>query len=489
MLKKDRNMINAQSVVILFILTGMLFSQPDTLWTKTYGGGLWDYGWDVYELSNKDLLIIGSTASFGAGYYDLYLIRTDSLGDTIWTKTYGTSDNEFLWSSCKGYIGEYYIVGYKGLIGSGNESVYLFKTNENGDSLWARTYFLGEPSYGFYICPTSDNNYLICATLGTLGCGSEDACIIKVNGNGDTLWTWRFIRAGSQIPNAACNTFDGNYLIDAGDEYADICLIKMTPTGDTLWSRRYGGTPPRQCAYITQTLDSNYIIVGYRGEYGSGEEDVYLLKVDENGDSIWTRIYGGDTSDYGAHIYAMPDTNYLVVGWTRSYGATPGDVYFFKTTNDGGILWTLRYGGNELDCGRRISPIMDGGYLIIGYTESYGAGLADVYLIRLGQEPGISENQRSIKIIAPNLINYPNPAASNCVIHFQTEFPGLVSLEIYDASGRLVRRLMNERKDIGKYTAVWDGTDEHGKGCPAGVYFVQLESGGAHDVGKIILVR
>ncbi|MEO0183235.1 MAG: FlgD immunoglobulin-like domain containing protein, partial [candidate division WOR-3 bacterium] len=138
-----------------------------------------------------------------------------------------------------------------------------------------------------------------------------------------------------------------------------------------------------------------------------------------------------------------------------------------------------------------IIPPLDVEFLARGsFTDGTKfAALGTIYVISPGGGPQSCEGEKGASITFGINTVIPNLSSGSVTIKYGINQNGMVNLKIYDASGRLVRRLMNERKDIGKYTAVWDGTDELGKGCPAGIYFVKLESQGASDVAKIILVR
>ena len=162
--------------------------------------------------------------------------------------------------------------------------------------------------------------------------------------------------------------------------------IALEP-GDTLWTRTYGGSREDRGYSVQQTSDGGYIIAGGTESFGAGERDVYLVKTDSSGDTLWTRTYGGSYQDQGFSLQQTSDGGYIIAGVTRSFGAGGYDVYFVKTDSSADTLWTRTYGGSDDDRGRSVQQTSDGGYVIAGYTGSFGAGYSDVYLVKVSGEP------------------------------------------------------------------------------------------------------
>ena len=151
---------------------------------------------------------------------------------------------------------------------------------------------------------------------------------------------------------------------------------------DTLWTKTYGGIEYDWGFSVQQTDDGGYIIGGAIYSFGSISGDVWLLKTDANGDTVWTKIYGGAGTDEGQCVQQTTDSGYIIVGWTESFGAGAWDVWLLKTDADGDTLWTKTYGGIFVDYGYSVQQTNDGGYIIVGWTKSFGAGDYDVYLVK-----------------------------------------------------------------------------------------------------------
>jgi len=381
------------SLFIVLAFSVSASSQPDTLWTKTYGGSEDDYGNSVQQTTDGGYIVAGSTHSFGAGLSNIFLIKTDADGDTVWTRIFGGFNCEFGSSVQQTDDGGYIVTGSTMSFGAGDSDVYLIKTDANGDTLWTRTYGGVNRDDGNDVQQTQDGGYIITCETWSYGAGEEDVYLIKTDINGDALWTRTFGGFNCDEGLSVRQTSDGGYIIVGGSNsyvsqpwHYDVYLIKTDVEGNALWMRTFGGDQGDIGYSIQQTPDEGYIIAGGTVSYGAGGFDVYLIKTDAVGDTLWTRAYGGSNSEEGYSVQLTIDGGYIIAGYTYSYGAGNKDVYVIKTDALGDTVWTKTVGGSAGDKGYGIQQTTDGGYIIAGRTESYGAGEKDVYLIRLDSE-------------------------------------------------------------------------------------------------------
>jgi len=445
-------------------VTVLVFAAPalaQTSWWRTYGGTNPDFGHSVQPTSDGGYIITGETQSFGAGNGDVYLIKTNASGDTLWTRTCGGANNDVGYSvqptSDNGYI----ITGRTESFGAGYNDVYLIKTSASGDTLWTRTY--GGTGYdeGHAVQPTSDRGYIITGYTGSFGAGAYDVYLIKTDSSGDALWTRTYGGTYDDVGNSVQQTSDGGYIIAGytgsfGAGYKDVYLIKTNASGDTLWTRTYGGTNHDEGNSVQPTSDRGYIITGYTVSFGAGGNDVYLIKTDSSGDTLWTRTYGGTNDDECKSVQPTSDGGYIIAGLTWSFGAGYNDVYLIKTSASGDTLWTRTYGGSNYDEGYSVQPTSDSGYIITGYASSFGAGSYDVYLIKADANGHVAVAEPS----GPRLTNsrtafrvQPNPFSSFAVVPGHETERFILS----DISGRKV--------GIGNGNRI-------GAGLPPGVYFL-----------------
>jgi hypothetical protein len=484
------------------------------VWTRTYGGTGGEFGLSVQQTSDGGYIISGKTSSFGAGSDDAYLIKTDASGDTVWTRTYGGTGSEFGNSVQQTSDGGYIVAGETTSFGAGSGDAYFIKTDASGDTVWTRTYGGTGWDDANSVQQTSDGGYIIVGDTDSFGAGSYDVYLIKTDASGDTTWTR--IHGGTEGDTgwSVQQTSDGGYII-AGDTDSfgagsyDIYLIKTDTSGDTVWTRTYGGTGVELGASVQQTSDGGYIIGGMTNSFGAGSYDAYLIKTDASGDTVWTRTYGGTGLDGGGSVQQTSDGGYIFAGYTSSFGAGGDDFYLIRTDASGDPVWTRTYGGTGEDAGVSIQQTSTGRYIIAGYTDSFGAGSYDVYLIRVREHnwkakdvklplppspgPGKGEPVVALSNTVPARLvihgSAPNPFSEGTVIRFNLPEQGDVNLSIHDVEGRLVRELVGEVRPAGSNSVVWDGRNSSGRAVQAGIYFVRLESGGRVAAGKIIVAQ
>jgi hypothetical protein len=379
-----------------FLLLASTAVAQDTLWTRTYGYLNWEQGWSGNQTSDGGYIIAGWTRSLGLGD-DFYLVKTDASGNALWDRNYGGDYQDVAYSVQQTSDGGYIIVGYTESYGAGSEDYYIVKTNSIGDPLWTRAYGGSSYDYGHCVQQTSDGGYIIVGTAYSFG-SFCDIWLLKTDSSGDTLWTRTY--GGSNYDEGwyVQQTSDGGYIITGctksfGPGEYSVYLVKTNSSGDTLWTRVYGGTRADYGRCVQQTSDGGYIVAGYTWSFGAGWEDLYLLKTDSSGDTLWTRVYGGSDKDYGRSVNQTSDGGYIISGDTKSFGTGSNyDVYLLKTDSSGDTLWTRRYGGDWNEQGWSVQETSEGGYIIAGTTNSFGAGNYDVYLVRVAGEelPAVS---------------------------------------------------------------------------------------------------
>ncbi|MCK4306701.1 hypothetical protein KAW50_00580, partial [candidate division WOR-3 bacterium] len=364
---------------------------PDTLWTKTYGGTDEDWGNSVEECADGGFIIAGGIWSFGAGKSDVYLIRTDADGDTLWTKTYGETDIDRGNSvqECAG--GGFIIAGGTESFGTGKSDVYLIRTNADGDTMWTKTYGGAYTDCGYSIQECADSGFIIVGYTYSFGAGESDVYLIRTNADGAPLWIKTYGGTDRDYGRSVQECTDGGFIITGrtgsfGAGSADVYLIRTNADGDTLWTKTYGGNHMDEGCSVQECTEGGFIIAGRTYSFGAGSNDVYLIRTDTDGDTLWTKTYGGTSDDCGSSVQECAEGGFVIAGETHSYGAGSSDIYLIRTNADGDTLWTKTYGGTDWDGGESVQQCADRGFIIAGYTQSFGAGFNDVWLIRIGPE-------------------------------------------------------------------------------------------------------
>ena len=353
---------------------------------KTFGGTGVDEGQSVQQTTDGGYIISGATFSYGAGTVDVYLIKTNANGDALWTKTFGGTGDDLGNSVEQTTDGGYIIAGYTYGFGAGIVDVYLIRTNATGDTLWTKTFGGTDQDFGYSVKQTTDSGFIIAGTTRSFGAGYEDIYLIKTNANGDTLWTKTFGGAGEDIGYSVQQTSDGGYLIGGnstsfGAGAKDVYLIKTDVAGNIVWSKVFGGAANDIAQSVQQTSDGGYIIAGGANSF-SVSTDVYLIKTNANGDTLWTKTYGGTSYDRAESVHQTTDGGYIITGIILGCSSCPADVYLIRTNATGDTLWTKTFGSTNEDFGFSVKQTTDGGYIIAGWTLSFGAGIYDLYLLK-----------------------------------------------------------------------------------------------------------
>jgi len=368
-------------------------SDGDTLWSRIYGGSGWDGAYSVQQTSDSGFVVVGFTTSFGAGGKDLYLIKTDTLGDTIWTRTYGGTDWDEGYSVRQTYDDGYIIAGWTDSYGAVGANAWLFRTDSNGDSVWAYTFGTNQGDWGRSVEETADSGFIMVGSTYGHG-GQSQVQVVRTDSLGNTIWEKWHGGSAQEHGGTVQLAPDGGFVISGwtlsyGAGGKDLYLMKLDSSGDTVWTKAYGGAQDDGsdgfCS-LKALSDSGFIVTGWTKSFGAGGTDVWVMEVDSSGDSVWSQTYGGTSNDEGWSVALdTSDNGYVIAGFSSSNGISTDDIYLIKTESDGDTLWTQTYSGADGDYGRSIQQTSDGGFIIAGHMNSYdlnGIGGSDIFLIR-----------------------------------------------------------------------------------------------------------
>jgi len=238
------------------------------VWQKTFGGSYDDGAYSIQQTKYGGYIVAGLTNSFGAGNYDVYIIKLNGNGNKVWEKTYGGSNNDEAFSIQQTKDGGYIVAGWTNSFGAGDWDVYIIKLNGNGNKVWEKTYGGSNNDEAFSIQQTNDGGYIVAG------------------------WT---------------NSFG------AGGWIADVYIIKLDGNGNKVWEKTYGGSDYDGAYSIEQTKDGGYIVAGLTNSFGAGDWDVYIIKLDGNGNKVWEKTYGGSNDDGVISIQQTTDGGYGTV--------------------------------------------------------------------------------------------------------------------------------------------------------------------------------
>ncbi|TKJ39892.1 hypothetical protein CEE36_10200 [candidate division TA06 bacterium B3_TA06] len=478
----------------LFVLlaAAMLAVIPQIIhagWIKTYGAG-GEYGRSVRQTTDGGYIITGYTWVSGAGLYDIWLLKTDANGDTLWTKTYGGEGRERANCVQQTSDGEYIIVGItESFATAGSQDLWLLKTDSEGDTLWTRIYGVDggefDADYGSFVLETPDGGYIV---VGTKMCIAEEYAsyvwLLKTDASGDTLWTHTYhseARWGWNWSSCVGQTSDGGYILTGSSSLPNegcqgLSLIKTDTNGDTMWTRMYGGEESPACGRcVQQTPEGGYVIVGAWGIPEPPNHwvkfDFWLLKTDENRDTLWTPTYDWEDSDHAKCLDQTSDGGYIIVGWKG--GASPGTPYYMwlaKTDEAGDTLWTRTF-GEYSSSGECVHQTPDGGYIITGHMDN------DLCLIKTDSLGYVSAVEEPVVDATANW--HILSAIGRSIVLQYKDLPQGFHVQVFDATGRKVDEIESPAQN---------GVLRWGENHSPGVYFIVLTDKEV-SVQKVILIK
>jgi len=243
---------------------------------------------------------------------------------------------------------------------------------------------------GNSLIQTSDGGYAIAGITTSFGAGGADVYVVKLDAKGNLQWTRTIGGESDDIGQSLIQTSDGGYAIAGitesfGAGNPNVYVVKLDAKGNLQWTKTIGGPHTEEGYSLIQTSDGGYAIAGSTFSFGAGQLDVYVVKLDAKGNLQWTKTIGGENEDLGSSLIQTSDGGYAIAGYTGSFGAGlfNADVYVVKLDAKGNLQWTKTIGGPKSESGRSLIQTSDGGYVIAGYTNSFGAGEANVYVVKL----------------------------------------------------------------------------------------------------------
>ncbi len=243
-----------------------------------------------------------------------------------------------------------------------------------------RTYSMGLFDVGEAVIPINDTNYVVAGTTNVTGMNGTDVLLFQTNSTGDVMWWKNYGGTGIQSAKSLVMAVDSSgyfitgYKNNFDSTGYDIWLLKTDLNGDTLWTKTYGGSNWEVSYSINKLPDSTYIIAGETFSFGSGLRDMYAIHIDANGDTLWTRTYGGTQNDIAKYVMVDKYNNMLLVGHTESFGAGNSDAYLVYIDINGDTIWTRTIGTTDNDYGYSADMYSDTSGAMefaIGYTSYY----------------------------------------------------------------------------------------------------------------------
>lgn len=487
---------------------------------KNFGGFSVCLGADLVQANDGGFVLAGRTLAFGAGNYDVYLIKTDALGDTVWNKTFGGTDGDVGLSIAGTSDSGFVITGSTLSFGGGNtySDVYVVKIDGNGVLQWSKAYGLSGDELGNHIEQTSDGGYIIAGRSTPVSSGKNNVYLLKLNSSGTIDWSGIYqLSSGSDVAYSIKETSDNGFIVagNSGSNPTNLLLMKTDNAGSVQWTRAYDADTLSTMANIAydviQLSNGDYVACGTNYN-NTSYDDIFLVKTSSSGNLLWSKTIPGFLSDRPGSIAALSGGGYVVSGSTSSFNNFAESPFLLKINANDNIEWFHTYESVDMTFGSTVIPCADNGFAIAGgYAQylginlvktdatgshgcdslisvSYSSPATKTYTLTPSITPGSSEYvaatiekkaatnflvncalQTTVGIdvkepVKKNCFIYPNPFSSDAFLHTEPALSN-ATLTIYNSFGQMVKQLKNIS---GRNIAL------HGNNLPGGIYFLYL---------------
>jgi len=304
-------------------------------WNKTFGGFVKDGGRSIQQTSDNGYIIGGYVDSYGYPGHDVWLIKTDDEGIEEWDSIFGGLDSDAAFSVLQTSDQGYIALGYADSYGAGNHDIWLIKTDTFGNEEWNKTFGDIEWDSGYSVQQTEDDDFIIIGTTKSYGSGGQDAWLIKTDMYGNEEWNKTYGGTNNDWGSSVVMTNDGFVLTGDTRSYGpggyDIWIIKTDKNGNEQWRRIYGDSESDDTGYsLKKTSDGGYIITGTKTSFDTGLTDVWLIKTDTDGYMQWNLTIDGGLDDWSYSVDETTDGGYIITGLTNSFGSGDYDLWLIK---------------------------------------------------------------------------------------------------------------------------------------------------------------
>ena len=419
-------------ILVVAILVGLASCYDDTDdstnpfttvdWINTYGGSNNDAAFAIIETLDGNMVVHGYTGSVDGNITDktlqendYWLIKLNPNGELIWSKTYGGSGDDIGRNVIETLDGGFALVGYSMSAdgdGSNNEGFHdnwLIKLDATGEIQWEKSYGFAGHDHSYAVLQTADGGYFMTGFLDVTASGGDgnsrrrhgvgEFWCHRLDANGDIIWRRYFGGTNNDRSFDAVQSDDGGFVITGFTESDDFdisssrgsydyWIIKLDASGNLVWEKSLGGSEIDQSRALVKTNDNGYIIAGnafsQNGDIDQniGNSDFFLAKINDNGETVWTKNYGGSDFDFASSI-TTSNKGYIVAGYSKSsdnqVSSNHGDNDFWviEIDHNGNLINEKSFGGSGLDLAHDVLQLNDGSIVVVGETESNDQDIND----------------------------------------------------------------------------------------------------------------
>jgi len=359
--------------------------EANVLWERNYGGAGDDRAFYAATVADG-FVVVGSSSSFKQDETAAWVLRLDHEGNMLWNQTFlegAGSEFRFVLDLDDGFL----LVGNV-FLPSGDTDGYVVRIDDEGKLCWNSTLGGKEVDKLFSALKVQDGFVLVGLTH-SFGNDSE-VWVVKTDFDGSEVWNKTYGGTMEDAGRAIAAT-EGNHCVVAGytnsmgnGDY-DFLLLKIDASGNIAWNKTYGG-PQSDKAYAIAETAGGCVIVGDTRSKGEGESDAWIIKVDVNGNLVWERTVGGEGFDMPTCITVSNYQGYLVGGFTFSFGKGERDFWLFKVDDSGNVQWSCTVGRTEFEEAYSVLEVAENEFVMAGWTNSIGQGHYDFYVAKVSVE-------------------------------------------------------------------------------------------------------
>jgi hypothetical protein len=368
-----------------------MFIKTFISWDKTFGDNENNEAFSIIQTKDGGFAVAGFTWSKENKEDDVWIIKLDKYGNKIWDKTFGGSKFDGAYSIIQTQDEGFAVAGWTSSKGNGWIDCWIIKLDKNGNKIWDKTFGGRYWDEARSIIQTKDGGFAIAGFTSSKGNGKNDAWVIKLDKNGNKIWDKTFGGKNYDRAYSIIQMIDGGFA-SAGYTYSkknksfDAWVIKLDEDGKKIWDKTFGGNSSDAAYSIIQTNNGSFVVAGETRSKGNGYNDFWIIKLDKNGNKVWDRTFGGSSSDVAHSIIQTKDGGFATAGYTGSKGNGKKDIWVIKLDKNGNKVWDRTFGGSSSDEAYSIIQTKDGGFAIAGYTESKENKKYYIWVIKLDKE-------------------------------------------------------------------------------------------------------
>ncbi|OIP00593.1 MAG: hypothetical protein AUJ98_07060 [Bacteroidetes bacterium CG2_30_33_31] len=385
------------TIFILSILSTSLSAQLQSKWDETYGSTGNDVANSAIILNDGNYLIVGFTDSKGSGKKDGWAVKINTSGELIWDEVYGGAQDDEIMDVVEMPNGDIAFTGYTQSIGAGKSDFWLILADENGKEKWSKAYGGKQDDIASKITLGIDGKLMLSGNTKSVGAGNMDFWMIKIDQDsqgkehGALLWKRNIGGKNADfIADVKQSIIDSTYYVlgtttSFGNGSGDAYLIRvLEDRGMIKGNKFFGGNEYEYGNSFSFTSENGFFIVGASMSNSNGIFDGWILRLNSEFDSYYSKNFGGKKDDKFTSVIKSGNI-YYVAGYTASKGEGDFDGWIMAITEQGIPIWEMTLGDLKTDKFEKILATKDGGFLLCGITTSKGKGRSDIWVVNLNK--------------------------------------------------------------------------------------------------------